>query len=79
MDLKKVKRLIYGLLIAAFIIMACVYTWKIEWLLYGFTVSIGACGICVLLFWRCPFCGKHLGRVGNVKYCMHCGIDLYSE
>lgn len=76
MDLRKVKRLIYGLLIAAFTCAACAVMLEVEWLLYGFSVLIIAFFICVLLLWRCPFCGKHLGRVGNVKYCMHCGKEL---
>lgn len=40
MDLRKVKRLIYGLLIAAFTCAACAVMLEVEWLLYGFSVLI---------------------------------------
>ena len=26
--------------------------------------------------WKCPACGKHLGRFGYPRSCPHCGEDL---
>ena len=28
------------------------------------------------LEWRCPKCGKHLGRISKIKYCPHCSNAL---
>lgn len=31
-----------------------------------------------LIFWRCPSCGRYLGRstFGDIEYCPHCGAPL---
>lgn len=31
-----------------------------------------------LIFWRCPSCGRYLGRphFGSMNYCPHCGAPL---
>ena len=81
MDLKKAKKLIYGLVVAAFLSMALGFIWETlrEWLLYGFMILMGTCFACLLLFWRCPHCGRHLGRMDNAKFCKHCGEKLYGE
>lgn len=26
--------------------------------------------------WRCPACGRHLGRTWDPMYCSHCGVQL---
>lgn len=26
--------------------------------------------------WRCPKCGRHLGRISKIKYCPHCSNAL---
>ncbi len=31
--------------------------------------------IFIVVFYRCPHCGKHLGRSGG-KYCPYCGKEL---
>lgn len=28
------------------------------------------------IYWRCPKCGKPLGRKLNLKYCSNCGVQL---
>jgi hypothetical protein len=40
-------------------------------------------GVIVLLYiifpwidWRCPSCGRHLGRAFNPRYCPKCGVRL---
>ena len=79
MDINKAKRLIYGLLAVAFLCMALAFIGDVlrEWLLYGFMVLIVAFAVCLFLFWRCPHCGKHLGRMDNAEFCKHCGEKLY--
>lgn len=48
----------------------------------GTPLLMAACGVLVLylivyaLFWRCPHCGKHLGKDLNVRKCRHCGEKL---
>ena len=34
--------------------------------------------LCVFMigFWRCPDCGRGLGRLGKYEYCSHCGTKL---
>jgi len=29
--------------------------------------------------WRCPACGRYLGRTFNPEYCSHCGIPLRDD
>lgn len=29
-----------------------------------------------LIFWRCPSCGRYLGRSSGIAYCPHCGEPL---
>jgi len=44
-----------------------------EWML-TFSAIIVFAGICInLAFYRCPHCGRHLGRVWPGGYCTHCG------
>ncbi len=45
-------------------------------LLYIFTAVIVAAVIFSLLNWRCPSCGKYLGKGINPAFCPKCGIQL---
>lgn len=38
-------------------------------LIFVFAIVNKAC-------WKCPACGKHLGRFGYPRNCPHCGEDL---
>ncbi len=31
-----------------------------------------------IIFWRCPSCGRYLGRphLGSISFCPHCGAPL---
>ncbi len=31
-----------------------------------------------MIFYRCPACGRHLGR-NNGEFCQHCGASLFEE
>ena len=75
MNLKKVKHLIYALAAAMLVTILAAY-----WL-ESVVLLVIAMGLCVadiavnLVFWRCPYCGGHLGRDMR-QYCTHCGKKL---
>lgn len=75
MDLKKVKHLIWALAIACVVMIALLGITKsvvFLWLMLAFAVA----GIAVsLVLWRCPYCGRHLGRDVS-QYCTYCGKKL---
>ena len=76
MKLKLVRRIWLGGMIATGVlfVLGCV----MELAVY---VQI-ACGVFFvdtgfyLRFWRCPHCGKSLGRLAKVNYCPYCGEEL---
>ena len=72
---KKVLYIVYGLA-AAFIALILLSAVLKSILVMAFGLLCAIAGIAVnLAFWRCPYCGGHLGRdVG--KYCSHCGHHL---
>lgn len=82
MKLKTVRTLINGLAVS--IIAMLIPFWLIEWTdsrVYTYVVYIlwGAMFLALLVvelrFWRCPHCGRRLGR--DVKqFCTHCGEKL---
>jgi hypothetical protein len=39
------------------------------------TISLGGL-LFTIINWRCPACGKSLGRVSNPSTCKHCGVKL---
>ena len=76
MKLRTVKRLYHILLLAAVIVTVMAYhVWPLPVYL---TVGVGlllAMGLLVQKFWRCPHCGKPLGKmnISPVVHCPHCG------
>ncbi len=46
----------------------------------GFIAIYVAFAVAILMFvswnWRCPACGRFLGRVRNPKFCPNCGVAL---
>jgi hypothetical protein len=43
-------------------------------------VLVGVIGLIVVLSfrnWRCPGCGKYLGRTLNPRHCQNCGVQLH--
>ena len=48
--------------------------------LYGAGVLMGLWALAALAFWRCPRCGKPLGKIsGAVTVCRFCGTHLDEE
>lgn len=75
MNLKKVLRITYWLVGICLVLM--VFGALIESItvaLIGIAVSFAAVFVSIK-YWRCPHCGKHLGRDLG-KYCLHCGKEL---
>lgn len=75
MKLKTVK-VLEGVLIGfAVLCMALLYTFEKN--LFGILCLLslaGAVGVNVV-FWRCPRCGRWLGRDGG-EFCRHCAAEL---
>ena len=75
MNYKKARKIMYWL--------AGIGTPIILWGAFAESTALIAVGFVVVLstlfvnlgYWRCPHCGRHLGRdIG--RYCMHCGKEL---
>lgn len=48
--------------------------------LYGAGILMGLWAVTALVFWRCPKCGKPLGKIsGAVTTCRFCGTKLDEE
>ena len=80
MDFKKAG--ITGLVLIALAFLVLLYTvlredwvpWRMPWTIWGFIV-LACAGLAVLLVWhRCPYCGK--GLKFGAKHCTHCGSSL---
>ena len=75
MKLRTVKRLYHILLMAAAAVTVGAYhSWPLPVYL---TVGMGlllALGLLQQKYWRCPFCGKPLGKmnISPVLHCPHC-------
>lgn len=75
MKLQTVHRLMQILTGAA--VTAAVFSWlgeSIVFLIFMWILII-ACVVLDWVFWRCPYCGRYLGRK-NVRFCPHCGNEL---
>ena len=75
MKLKQVKYLIYALM-GGCILMAALFgiTNSIVFLWPTLAFAVALIGV-NLAWWRCPHCGRHLGR-DDSKYCPGCGRRL---
>ncbi len=76
MDLKKARRWYENLL---FPFCGCLALLMItQLMLFGYLAVVVAVAMCVIdfKFWRCPKCGRHLGRVKKRMYCHACGQEL---
>jgi len=67
---KKVRKLIYFLYIMGFFMILLSYI-HIAFLVIGIVVAASSI-VPSLLFYRCPYCGKHLGRSSGAC-CPYCG------
>ena len=75
MDLKTVKRITVPACVLTILFIALGSCIKSELLLcLGLIAAILTFVFC-LIFARCPYCVKYLGR-GNEKYCTHCGEKI---
>jgi hypothetical protein len=48
---------------------------------FGLGAALVAVGVVVfsLINWRCPACGRYLGRTFNPAFCARCGIALRDD
>lgn len=76
MKLKLVRRIWLGGMIAAGVlfVLGCVMELAV-YVQIAFGVYFVDTGF-YLRFWRCPHCGKSLGRLAKVNYCSYCGEEL---
>lgn len=75
MNLKTVKRITVPACVLTILFIALGSFIKSDLLLWlGLIVAVLTLIFC-LIFARCPYCGKYLGR-GNEKYCTHCGKKI---
>lgn len=70
---KKARKLIVCLWMIGMIIMMFAYIHIIFVLIGLITASSGV--VVSILFYKCPHCGKHLGRSGG-DFCPYCGGDI---
>ena len=76
MKLATVRRLTYVLL--ALICMMLVLVWYLDVyeLVHSAVALVVLVGIVNRLFWKCPHCGKNLGRLEKQNHCHNCGREL---
>ena len=77
MSLKQVKYLVYALAALLFFVTLAAY-----WF-HSVGLSVLAAGLCTAIvaigrtMWRCPHCGKPLGRIERAPgFCQNCGGEL---
>ena len=67
--------------IAAVLSIALLYAAKAPVLrMAGLIICVGSFLLGFLVWkigWKCPHCGKHLGRIGQSDLCPHCGKNIY--
>ncbi|NLX24763.1 MAG: hypothetical protein GXY61_02215 [Lentisphaerae bacterium] len=82
---RKVKQLIVSVPVILAIIPLVMLEDSAEEALFGLPVTI-LVPVCIAVFvaglifsmfnWRCPACGKYLGKALNPKFCVKCGAQL---
>ena len=75
MELRKVKKICYALMGAAIVSAVLVPFFGVAPAIIAVVLAV-AIGVFVSVNWRCPYCGRGLGRVGKFEYCPHCGEKL---
>lgn len=76
MRLKTFKLIRYLLWAAAAILVLVLAITRLDlflWLVAGWALAYAAFE---LAFWRCPDCGRWLGREKRIAYCPYCGKEL---
>ncbi len=76
MKLRTVKRLYYIALLALVVLVPMGRFWTVVACCAG--VCYAAFLFLLFKFWRCPFCGKMLGRmvIGDAIQCPHCKEEI---
>ena len=68
------KEYIAGAVFAAGLLLMLMCGESIPLLLLGMAVALGA-GALNFAWWRCPNCGRHLGR-SHGQFCPNCGREI---
>ena len=77
MKLKKVKIISYISIGAVCALLLAMMIMKSFVLGYLASALLIVAAIFQRMFWKCPFCGKFLGRLDDKgKYCRHCGKEI---
>ncbi len=84
MQLKTVKTICFTLVAVCCIFLLLLLLMPVSAFGYAAIGAVALMGVFLLLFWRCPHCGKGLGQMeisSKAKYCRYCGkeIDLESR
>jgi protein-S-isoprenylcysteine O-methyltransferase Ste14 len=75
---RQVQTLVVGSLVIAFLLGVLFEKQlgiKSEWLAVLWALAVVAGLILSFVTWRCPACGRYLGR-GRVNFCRNCGVAL---
>lgn len=78
MKLKTVKIVEILLIVLAFLFLAFGYSTDKLFFVVLAALCCAGFGFVNLIFWRCPKCGKWLGR-DSKNFCTHCGAPLDRE
>ncbi|MBR5533259.1 MAG: hypothetical protein IKU62_00200 [Ruminiclostridium sp.] len=76
MKLSTVRRLTYMLLALICVMLVLVWYLDVYELVYSAVTLVVLVGIVNCLFWKCPHCGKNLGRLEKQNHCHNCGKEL---
>ena len=78
MELKKVRKLFYAIYIMIFISMLTLAVLKLleTWWASIIFILLGIDLLIWRIYWRCPHCGSHLGRMDYAPRCSSCGKKL---
>ena len=78
--MKRNKTILMSMIVLTFVLLILANFLHGVGRMVAYILMIVSLGMFVLLWsrlWRCPHCGKHLGRIGDgAKVCPHCGEPL---
>lgn len=76
MSLKKTRGIVRVLTVLFVLFLLLCEGTGSGWFL-ALAAAVGVVMLCIyLLFWTCPECGRHLGRMWGGKHCPGCGAKL---
>ncbi len=82
MNMRKKKNIFTVCIVAILLIAFSVYLVPDAIKPFFMAVSIISVTIFMIVFfamWRCPHCGRSLGRLDNATHCKYCGKKLYEN